>query len=583
VRAPNNVRARALDFGFGSLVVWGSLFLRPGSSCVLLLVVRLVLLALPAATHSQPVSAVKMVHCGRGGEEECCSTSTSSRKASTMRKAIAAVLSSCLLFSLQAQVVHALSAQQPLSSSAAKVVAVVPSGKVAPFQDSWSGRVPDWEEVLSRVATRLPFVNPGFQMHVCSTSDMQAVRDAAHGADFLLAAHVEDEAVAEELVALSRDVPSRLCFECAPRLMEVNRLGTFEPNNPAASSAGGIVTRLSVLLGWGPWAAARAADKSLFETVKIFWDRFTSEDLIFMTLSVIDAYVAPVQAVQGLKPTPGLKTVACMCQNCSQQLLDCGSDPRCRACLDCLTKCPPNDQVCAYRCITSYESDAFAAFSLCVLQKNNCLDNRADIPVLPDPAPQSHFRGQPLTKEIAENLFIGHLSSTRPYSWKVCCGQNPAYDAFRDQHQIMYKKGRTIWYDPVFHVSTLDGQEVWRRRHYRVRHGKVPGTFYLSVSDNGVTSSEFWRIIHVADDLSWACFYYAGAASAAGQSYAGALLVTPDGSWPPDAARAEVAEAFARCNISMWELYRCQNSEERSKTAPLGVPEGCLPQVPAYT
>lgn len=46
---------------------------------------------------------------------------------------------------------------------------------------------------------------------------------------------------------------------------------------------------------------------------------------------------------------------------------------------------------------------------------------------------------------------------------------------------------------------------------------KVPGTFFFSVLDNGVTSLEFWRIVDVAEDLSWAVFYYSGAASAAGQ------------------------------------------------------------------
>lgn len=52
-------------------------------------------------------------------------------------------------------------------------------------------------------------------------------------------------------------------------------------------------------------------------------------------------------------------------------------------------------------------------------------------------------------------------------------------------------------------VKTLDGREVWRRRHYRMRRGPNPGSFYLSVLDNGVTSSEFWRILDCAEDLEW--------------------------------------------------------------------------------
>lgn len=44
---------------------------------------------------------------------------------------------------------------------------------------------------------------------------------------------------------------------------------------------------------------------------------------------------------------------------------------------------------------------------------------------------------------------------------------------------------------------------------------------------------QYWRIVDCTDDLAWALFYYAGAASAAGQSYSGAVLVTQDGTWPP--------------------------------------------------
>lgn len=70
-------------------------------------------------------------------------------------------------------------------------------------------------------------------------------------------------------------------------------------------------------------------------------------------------------------------------------------------------------------------------------------------------------------------------------------------------------------------VKTLDGKTVWRRRHYRVRRAEEPGTFHFSVLDNGVISKEYWRIVHVQDDLSWGLFYYAGAASVVGQAYRG--------------------------------------------------------------
>ena len=133
----------------------------------------------------------------------------------------------------------------------------------------------------------------------------------------------------------------------------------------------------------------------------------------------------------------------------------------------------------------------------------------------------------------------------------------------------------------MFKIRKFDGQEVWRRRHYRVRRDTLPGAFKFSVLDNGVVSNENWcgckcmccrmpspavigrslqqastqrmvldrthfatarlaslqlhacrRIVACDDHLAWALFYYAGAAAAAGQTYVGAILATADGLWP---------------------------------------------------
>jgi hypothetical protein len=57
----------------------------------------------------------------------------------------------------------------------------------------------------------------------------------------------------------------------------------------------------------------------------------------------------------------------------------------------------------------SHESQLLEDFSLCILQKHNCLGKSADIPSLPDPPPMASHRGQPLTHDLAEALFIGWL------------------------------------------------------------------------------------------------------------------------------------------------------------------------------
>ena len=132
----------------------------------------------------------------------------------------------------------------------------------------------------------------------------------------------------------------------------------------------------------------------------------------------------------------------------------------------------------------SFESPQFRDFSLCVLQKHNCMDQSASIPTLPAVRPFSHWRGQPLTHESAEAIFLGHLRDSNgdlDWSWRVAAGQNAAYDQFPCQYQLWYRGrgGKTLWYDPVFRVKTLDGREVWCRRHYRVRRGEEPGAFWF--------------------------------------------------------------------------------------------------------
>lgn len=58
-------------------------------------------------------------------------------------------------------------------------------------------------------------------------------------------------------------------------------------------------------------------------------------------------------------------------------------------------------QICSYRCIVSHETPLLEDFSLCILQKNNCLGLSAEVPSVPDVQPMQTFRGQPLTHEQA--------------------------------------------------------------------------------------------------------------------------------------------------------------------------------------
>lgn len=43
----------------------------------------------------------------------------------------------------------------------------------------------------------------------------------------------------------------------------------------------------------------------------------------------------------------------------------------------------PVPQVCQYRCIVSYETPYFEQFALCILQKHNCRNLNAEVPMVP--------------------------------------------------------------------------------------------------------------------------------------------------------------------------------------------------------
>ena len=261
-----------------------------------------------------------------------------------------------------------------------------------------------------------------------------------------------------------------------------------------------------------------------------------------------------------------------MATKCGDCIAECVKDEKCKECLDALTAVDTRDQVLSYRTIVSYESELLKDFSFCILQKNNIFNCYAQIPEYPKAPVMSTFRGKPLTKDVARSILVGHLddeialddSKRTDISWKVGAGANVAYDQFPSQNQIFYEtvNGNDMWYDPVFRVETIDGRNVWAKRHYRVRDGPVAGTFKFSVLDNGITSNEFWTIVDAADDLSYIIFHYAGAAGAVGQRYIGGLLCTADGALPAESARGPIYEKLRSAGIDPWELFVVDNRSD---------------------
>ena len=450
----------------------------------------------------------------------------------------------------------ALAADAPKISC--RLVALVPSSSTSPVAKGEAS----WLEVMLHESVKIRWSDPRIELEVvevseggAATGDDEEEASAAAAAAFDAAVSSADALVAvafdssssssssskSALSLLSRPSAAAVrtlvplgCSEGADsRLLGLARIDgvpvfpttTTTTSTTAEREKGGslpprpFLARLPAFLGL---RSRRAFDA--FDAALSFWSREHSDDALTALLVVADATNKvkdpPLAALDSLKGQ-GPGTLLCMLQNCRGEVVDCVTDKDCKAALDCLTSAPPGDQVAAYRCIVSHESKLFERFSLCVLTKNRCLGVSAEPPRFPRPGPQRSWRGQGMTHELAEALFVGWREARResgsgeggsssfdddasiePWSWRVAAGQNPAYDQFNCQYQIFYRgKGKgVLWYVPVFNVETLGGGErggergggeeekkkrVWRKRKYRVRRAEVPGTFWFSVLDNG--------------------------------------------------------------------------------------------------
>ncbi|KAH9718078.1 GDNF domain-containing protein [Citrus sinensis] len=453
---------------------------------------------------------------------------------------------------------------EKLTDPPVRIVAIVGEGSVSPLNNA------TWQEVMLHTAKRLKWVDEAYEMvvftdnlshsHEGTVKNLQ--RELSH-AEFLVTVAVTNQESVKWIKSNSKNIPNIISFDSSSGM--ANKLGGSYVHSETKGTFFDKIISVS---------QPKKANESMevINTISEAWARKNTDDIRFCLLVIINAYIRPVPILQNLR-SKGFSTLSCMVQNCGPQILNCLLDPECRKALQCLNQCSPVDQVCNYRCIASYESPNLEAFSLCVLQKNNCLELNANIPEKPHVPPMVKFRGKDLCHETAEDLFVGWLGNL-DWSWRVVAGQNPAYDQFPCQYQLFYRgkaKG-SFWYEPVFQVKILEGKLVWRRRRYRVKRNKIPGTFYFSVLDNGVVSNEFWTIVDVSDDLSWGLFHYHGAARVAGQSYTGAVLVSPDGALPKETDTRRLAAALEKCGIKEWELFTVDNCS--CKDPPLGIPEG---------
>ena len=331
----------------------------------------------------------------------------------------------------------------------------------------------------------------------------------------------------------------------------------------------------------------------MYHQLQDLFSRYTTDDFCYGIVSFlhlfsghdIDWVKYQTDASWEKGPIQNTKEFYNMMTQCSDCIVPCIKDEQCRECLAKMSQLDPRDQVTSYRTLVSYESELLTNISRCIFTKKNIFQCNAQIPTYPIVHPMTTFRHQPLTEANGRALLVGHLSNEDTalvgnlqmnVSWMVACGANVAYDQFPHQHQLFYPaaKGRDMWYDPYFRVVTLDGRNIWCKRHYKVRPGPQPGTFRLSTSDNGVTSDERWTIIGAADDLSWLLIHYAGAAKAVGLQYIGGLLCTPDGTLPTNdpSQMNTIWQCLQNAGIQPWELTIVDNRNDTPNAIDAGLP-----------
>lgn len=338
-----------------------------------------------------------------------------------------------------------------------------------------------------------------------------------------------------------------------------------------------------------PWTR-RATGRRLHNQITTLFSRWTSDDFCFAIMFFLNEFSGTqlewvkhrIDAAWEKGPVKNVREFAAMMTQCRDCIVPCLKDAKCRECLGKLGKIDPRDQATSYRTLVSYESELLSKFSLCIFTRKNIFKCDATVPTIPYVPPIVTWRGKTVTEEVGRALMVGHLddefsfseSLRLPMSWMVACGANAAYDQFPSQHQLFYpaSRSRDLWYDPVFRVETLDGRNIWCKRHYKVRPAAMPGTFRFSVLDNGVTTDEFWTIVGAADDLSWVVFHYAGAAKAVGLRYLGGLLCTSNGSMPDDIELPTIWKCLASAGIQPWELYLVDNRLDSPSAISAGPP-----------
>ncbi len=161
------------------------------------------------------------------------------------------------------------------------ITAVIPAHKHHPLGASW-------HEVMAHVADRLTWEDPDFQVQIFTEEALFAddshlrFSNAVQSAQIMLILDIQQPAKLELLLGSMRTVPTAIALGSHPQLEAATSLNNITLTTPWEKAAAAL-----------PWSSSAKSSKVL-ESVRQVYKRQTSDDLLFMLLVLIDAYITEV-------------------------------------------------------------------------------------------------------------------------------------------------------------------------------------------------------------------------------------------------------------------------------------------------
>jgi len=245
----------------------------------------------PARMHSRPC-CTKVISCCHGFSMACHprpgkAPSGLDRPLVSMQKAGDRKRKACRALSAtrKTRVVATETASMVVTDSnrtpKVSITAVISAHKHHPLGASW-------HEVMSHVADRLTWEDPDFQVHIFTDEDLlptgshSKFSHAVQSSQIMLILDIQKPAKLDMLLSSMRTVPTAIALGSHPQLEAATSLNNITVTSPWEKAAAAL-----------PWSSSAKGSKVL-QSVRQVYKRQTSDDLLFMLLVLIDAYITEV-------------------------------------------------------------------------------------------------------------------------------------------------------------------------------------------------------------------------------------------------------------------------------------------------